>query len=374
MYKLLFFFLITTYLSYSNDGAFFVDGNHLVPIKETEISIKKEILTLKKVRNQFIEVTVYYEFYNPSKDKTITVGFEAASPYGDANTHPNNGLHPYMRDFTVEFNNSILNYNVTYVNEPYYTKDGNIKKLDSSKIAEYDETDNSPGIDYVYHFKAKFKTGINVVKHTYSYDLSSSITSYYSFGYILTTAKRWANKQIDDFTLIIDMGEFETFCINKSFFKSKDEWLINGIGKTQNVKANKSQYYYEDIDKLKFHIQKGNLIFQKKNFKIDGDLFLYSQYYWNYNDAGEDIQNFDYIPFSYFHYDKFEYKPESDFDKKVFKNLPFAKRGYIFNEQDLDSYFRKIDWYMPNPNYIPNIETLSEYEQKWIEKWSIESK
>ena len=59
-----------------------------------------------------------------------------------------------------------------------------------------------------------------MIKHTYNYDLSSSVYINYEFEYVLTAANRWANKQIDDFTLIIDIGEFETFSIYKSFFKN----------------------------------------------------------------------------------------------------------------------------------------------------------
>lgn len=51
--------ILTIYSSFANDGAFFAKGNQLIPINETQISVKKKILTLKKIGNQFIEVTVY---------------------------------------------------------------------------------------------------------------------------------------------------------------------------------------------------------------------------------------------------------------------------------------------------------------------------
>ena len=53
----------------------------------------------------------------------------------------------------------------------------------------------------------------------------------------------------------------------------------------------------------------------------------------------------------------------------VLKNLPFARRGYIFQNQDLNDFYRKLEWYIPNPNYEPNVEILTENEKKWIEKW-----
>ena len=88
------FLLLLSTALYANDGAFFGSGNHLVPIMETDISVQKEILYLKKIQNKYIEVSVYYEFFNPKEDKEITVGFEAESPSGDVDGAPKNGHHP----------------------------------------------------------------------------------------------------------------------------------------------------------------------------------------------------------------------------------------------------------------------------------------
>lgn len=108
--------------SKANDGAYYGRGNHLIPVTETDVSVQKEILTIRKVRDNSIEVTVYYEFFNPKEDKTILVGFEADSPTGDVDGMPKNGLHPYMRDFTVNLNNQVLPYQVAYVSDTAYYK------------------------------------------------------------------------------------------------------------------------------------------------------------------------------------------------------------------------------------------------------------
>lgn len=350
--------MLTCYAAMANDGAFFAKGNQLIPIKETDISVKKEILTLKKVRNKFIEVTVYYEFFNPGRDKRLTVGFEAFSPYGDVDGAPKNGKHPYMRDFKVQLNNSILKYNIAHVADSLYNKNGTIKSLDLAKF-QGSKSGNNVDFYYVYHFEANFKKGINVVKHTYNYDVSGSIDYNYDFEYVLTAANRWANKQIDDFTLIIDLGEFETFSINKSFFKTANEWHINGIGKAEDVKGSPNSFVEHDA--LKFHLQKGNLVFKKKNFKINGDLFVYAQNYLG-------IEGQAYLPFSYFQEDKIN-EPQNDFERKVLRNLPFARRGYVFQSQDLNDYYKQMDWYIPNKDYKPNVDLLIEREKKWIEKW-----
>lgn len=342
---------------FANDGVFYAKGNHLIPVHETDISVKKEILTLKKVRNQFIEVTVYYEFFNPKEEKTITVGFEAFSPSGDADGTPLKGHHPYMRDFTVEMNNSMLKYNVAYVSDSLYGTGGTVKSLPVPGPADIQDV-NAVDFYYVYHFAARFKKGINIIKHTYNYNLSGSVDLNYHFEYVLTGASRWSNKQIDDFTLILDVGEFETFSMDKSFFKTANDWLINGIGKAEEVKRQPNTAYQRDA--VKFHLQKGNLMFQKRNFKIRGDLFLYAQNY-KLNDSA-------YIPFSYYQ-DIHISEPQNDFERKVLKNLPFARRGYVFQNQALNDFYRNLDWYMPNPNYEPFVEILTEHERDWIARW-----
>lgn len=340
--------------SNANDGAFYARGNQLIPITESDINVQKEILTLKKVRNQFIEVTVYYEFFNPKEEKTITVGFEAFSPAGDVEGAAKNGQHPYMRDFTVELNRKILTYDVAYVQDSLYAKNGKVQSLNLDEF-EGNKTGNSVDFYYVYHFEATFKKGLNIIKHTYNYDVSGGVCTNYDFEYVLSAANRWGNNQIDDFTLIVDNGEFESFKIAKTFFKNNSDWFILGIGK-------KSSYSQYDQQYTKFHIQKGLLIFQKKAFKPSGELFISSSY------CPEESEPANYLPFSY---DSKQYTPEpiNDFEKKIFKNLPFARRGYVFKNAALKKYYESLDWYIPNPNYTPVVEKLHEFEQKWIQKY-----
>lgn len=350
--------LLNTSLCIGNDGAFYAKGNQLIPMRETDISVKKEILCLKKIDNKYIEVSVYYEFFNPKEEKQLTIGFEAFSPDGDVDGTPKNGQHPYIRDFTVAVNNKILNYNIAYVTDSTYNKKGTIASIDLAKF-NGSKSGNSVDFFYVYHFNVNFKKGSNIIKHTYNYDLSGSVGYHYYFEYVLTAAKRWANKQIDDFTLLIDMGEFETYSINKSFFKSHRDWQLSGIGKWEEIKGNPNTFIENDA--LKFHMQKGYLIFQQKNFKVDGDLFLYAQNYIN-------NQNLNYIPFSYYQESHIT-DAQNALQRKILYNLPFARRGYIFQNKELNDYFNNLDWYIANPNYLPNKEMLTIREQQWLEKW-----
>lgn len=264
-----------------------------------------------------------------------------------------------MRDFTVELNRETLIYNVAYVSDSTYAKNGIIKSKKLSDVLGNIADANDVDFFYVYHFKAKFKKGLNIIKHTYNYDLSGSVEHSYDFEYVLTSANRRGNNQKDDFTLVLDMGEFEIFSINKDFFRDSKEWLINGIGKSADIKGAKNTPIENDV--VKFHIQKGNLSFQKKNFHPKGELFVYAQ---NYASA----QNGNYIPFSYFQQDQIS-EPKNDLEKRILKNLPFARRGYIFQNPEIETFYEKLDWYIPNPNYQPDVELLNDIEKQWIDKW-----
>ena len=130
--------LLQSSILFANDGAYFMSGNQLVPIKESSVQVRKEVLSLKRVQNDFLEVTVDYTFFNPEKtSKTILVGFEAFSPSGDADFYPKNGQHPFMNDFTVNLNQKILPYEISYVSTEDAKKELSLKDIENT-IKEFD--------------------------------------------------------------------------------------------------------------------------------------------------------------------------------------------------------------------------------------------
>ena len=334
---------------YTNDGAFYMAGNQLVPINETDISVKKEILYIKKTE-EFAEVSVYYEFFNPKDEKEIIVGFEAGIPLGDAGFSPVNGHHPYMFDFTVSLNGNFLPYQIAFVKNSTYTKNHKIQNIDPKSL-DNDVIGDELDFQYVYHFKAKFKKGKNIVKHTYRYKLSRGVCYYYDFNYVLTAANRWANKQIDDFTLILDMGDFQTASIRKTFFKNTNEWTFNGIGKIT-----------ENPDYTNFYIQQGILVFEKKNFVPKGELSVEEESSYC-REAGGNQKFIFSLGKNRELGDPTEKTPE---EKRIIRNLPFARRGYIFKDKTLQDIFKTEDWYQPNPSYVPEVEVLTEEEKQLI--------
>ena len=53
---------------------------------------------------------------------------------------------------------------------------------------------------------------------------------------------------------------------------------------------------------------------------------------------------------------------------KIFKNLPYARRGYIFKNKTIQNYYESLEWYRENPNYVPKWSDLTKEENEWRTK------
>ncbi|NML21977.1 YARHG domain-containing protein [Pseudoflavitalea sp. G-6-1-2] len=365
---IVFLFLLASLPCFSNDGAYRVNGNQLIPVYETDISVKKEILTIKRINERFATITVNYEFFNPGKGKELIVGFEAYTPSGDVDPSPVNGHHPYISKFTVNLNGLEIPYKLAYVKDSLYYKNGKFKSLTLAQAQAMAEETDYPEFFYVYHFKAAFKEGLNTLVHTYIVELSSSITDNYYLNYILSAAGRWANRQIDDFTLNIDMGDFQDLNISNSFFRRYNEWELKGNVKAiqERVESEGENRKYYSVSR--FFIEKGSISFSKKNFKPTGELLLveHNGYYYRWNN-GDDLfdSKRDGLPYPIESQDAVK-RPADELSRRILKNLPFARRGYIFKAPELQSYFEKQPWYRKNEQYQPVLENLTAEEKKWL--------
>ena len=370
---------------WANDGVYYTSGNQLIPITETEIAVKKEILDVTKQGDKML-VHVYYEFYNPGEEKTLLVGFEAMPPSGawemSEEAYKKLTDHPYIQNFTVQINGQPLKYQVSHVeNKDNYFQNGKFKELTKQQELEMGrEMDFSEYIPFlfVYHFNATFKKGLNIVEHTYTFDKSMYVEVEYTLDYVLTAANRWANHQIDDFTLNLDMGDRTSFDIQATFFKGEGGWTINGLGRKNMAK----QY---DNQLLRCHIQQGSVTFHKKNFHPEGELSLAQTFYFELEDNGMDDCEYYFnrtfkkaypttYRMTYFNLEDTDCKPLSAEMKKIIRNLPFAMRGYVFKTKAIQDYYESTDWYVPNPDYVSDMKGLSEVEQKWVEYWTQKQK
>ncbi|MCV6629897.1 MAG: YARHG domain-containing protein [Flavobacteriaceae bacterium] len=341
----------------ANDGAYFMSGNQLIPIEESQVAIIKERLQIIRFEREgisYARIIVDYTFFNPGPNKTILVGFEASPPSGDVVGIPKNGEHPYMSNFTVNLNDRSLTYAVALVDSENYYMQGKIQQKTEKELIGPDINVNEVDFFFVYHFHAKFKTGNNKLQHTYEFEMSGSISQFYSLDYILTAANRWANKQIDDFELVIDMGSNESFAIEKSFFDLAHEWQVEN-GKSGNIS-----------NKVLFCIETGSIRLKKKNFHPKGELELTSLYGPMFPCRDIFDQEKHYLPSELFDYRNC-FQTADWRSTKILRNLPFAHHGYVFKTKYIQAFYEKQPWYKPNPKFIGKLSDLSQTEVDWID-------
>jgi len=352
-------FISTFYLiTQANDGAFTGSGSNLVPITDSTISVEKEILKVTRVDANYVEVDVYYEFYNEGQQKQLLIGFEAMSASGDVSTLPVNGRHPYISNFTVSVNNQDLDYKVAQVRDSVYYQNGVFNEISKD---DYELSDNLQYVDffYVYHFDCKMKHGLNVIKHTYRQELSSSVAEHYSFDYVLSAANRWKGGVIKDFELILDLGVQQHFSIRKSFFENLSNWSISGNG----MILGEHIFHYIDSDWLTVLIDSGQVIYSQTNFEPTSELHLAKFMDWS-NPLRFDMKTWN-LPDN-FNLTKLYPSPIDSISRKILKNYPFALRGYAFKNKVIQEYYELQTWYSVNHTYKATLESLSREEQNWV--------
>ena len=348
---------------WSNDGVVYVNGNQLVPINETEISIAKEVLTISIRDDGYADVDVLYELTNHGKEKTVSMGFEAEAPYNVEAPFNKEGQHPFIHDFTVTMNGERLSYKNAIIGVDYQ-KEQDFAPLDlkqwqqATDIAEHlvrdAATDSVMPFAYAYYFTAKFKEGRNEVHHTYRYRISYGVWRAFEIPYWLKPAMRWANHKIDDFTLRIKAeNTAKHFCLNDSLFAAAPFKIADGKGKMRKVKNDSGESVMEVA------LRDATLEWHAKDFVPSDNLTILAgdgkNHLGAFYDRGE-------------HYQLWGLE-EQKLNHRIMRNLPYAHRGYVFRDKKLKAYFEKLWWYMPDPTWQAATDDFTPRELKWIEQY-----
>jgi YARHG domain len=117
------------------------------------------------------------------------------------------------------------------------------------------------------------------------------------------------------------------------------------------------------------------IVFAKKDFKPAGELDIQSfgeSFYLSGEDnadADGGSDKFDCkkdpLPFS-IEFQGIIYPPADESSRKILRNLPFARRGYVFKSPEIAAYYSRQKWYWPDPDYKPVVTTLTKKEQEWL--------
>ena len=323
----------------ANSGAFSYSGSggNLMPLQETLIELKKEVLEFSLDKTSY-HTKVIFHFFNPSQSsKKIKVGFVSNSSYTEQD----------VRDYfdTIP---AIKNFNVMV--------DGKTKKFIIKRLKLEDDTIlGYRGNEYIFLFDVVFKPGYTIIEHNYDarvhndFDLGEG--ELLGFDYILNTGLLWANKEIEDFTMKLNLGERRICKLNlnhQDMKFSREGKIINELGIIR--------------------IQNGELIFKKQNFKPEEDIWI---------NIWEDLHHF--ISYSYdLEYNELEDKDLAkqfslindlysmnftNLQCRTYRNLLFALHGYVFKSKDLKLLFNNQFWYTPNYVVSADVTRFSEYEK-----------
>lgn len=354
----------------ANDGTYYTSGNQLVPLQETDIRVRKEVLTITLMDNGYARVDVWYDFWNPGTSvKHLLMGFEADPPYNDNYQFYPDGAHPNIHDFVVEMNGRRLDYrhaacvrNMVPLQPIDTTKRYTV--YDDNNLFEEGKTPDDgtwgEGISYayVYSFEADFQPGLNRVHHTYTYRLSVIVGIPWSLDYKLTPAGRWAGGKIDDFTLVVRVDNTaKHFTVLENAFPGASFSVSKGTGKIRHSKR-------YDTPCHEVSLRNGAITLHVSNFHPEHELSIQAVDVYMFSDQElRPGMSYDRSSpmFYYMHQNNLS---DSDFYRRVIRNLPFAHRGYVFKDKRLKKYFESLWWYMPDPDYKDSTDDFTKVD--WL--------
>ena len=342
-------FIIFIFLNihiFGNDMEFISEGNHIIPLESSNISIKKERIELKKLDDYDMSVKVEFVFSSDEAGRKM-IGFitpndeyfDDKPPYDPEN----------IKNFKTKVNGKEVKIKTekmsTFIKKAHFSPNDKNNYLENYKEA------------YAYYFEADFKKGENVVEHSYTYCGIIYSMNEREYGYVLTTISRWKDKKVDDFEITVDMGD-EFFILPYTFWKDERpvNWEIVGEGRKV---MKKNRYPYDGVENYHgnayFKMKKGYVKFSAKNFSPDREFraVIPSRGYVGADEVIDGHIFSDRLMKIGWNLD-FRY-PEAiaeaekltDFELEIIKNFPFAVHGYEFSRKDLKDYFSKFFWYYP---------------------------
>ena len=379
-------FCLLSIFTFANDWEFGSEGEHIIPLKGSNMSIKKEKITLKLTPDGML-VNVKFTFDNPTAENKIVGFVTPESGNGeeeDETTKPKRKAEPLkIKNFKTTVNGKEVKSNVELLSKL-------LSKgvLDNNIIKEYTEKEKT-FYNYVYYFNADFKQGENVVEHSYFYTGSYGVYER-DFEYVVTTISKWKNQTVEDFEIEVHPENYFVK-LPYSFWKDnkKINWEVVGKGKMVTIAPTKKSND-EDATGLERYgiiylkLNNGFVRYKTKNFSPNQDFYMTRM---------DNILGFDYefpegkiqgykFKDDYFTtlretiYDDYpnivsSLKDLKDKDLDIIRNYPYAFAGYDFAKKDLKDYFSQFIWYSPvgknvkiNPSFNNIIKAVDEIKAK----------
>ena len=379
-------FCLLSIFTFANDWEFGSEGEHIIPLKGSNMSIKKEKITLKLTPDGML-VNVKFTFDNPTAENKIVGFVTPESGNGeeeDETTKPKRKAEPLkIKNFKTTVNGKEVKSNVELLSKL-------LSKgvLDNNIIKEYTEKEKT-FYNYVYSFNADFKQGENVVEHSYFYTGSYGVYER-DFEYVVTTISKWKNQTVEDFEIEVHPGNYFVK-LPYSFWKDnkKINWEIVGKGKMVTIAPTKKSND-EDATGLERYgiiylkLNDGFVRYKTKNFSPNQDFYMTRMdniLGFEYEYPEGKVQGYKFkdkyfeilreVAYSDYSEIVDSLKDLSDEDLDIVRNYPYAFAGYDFAKKDLKDYFSQFIWYSPvgknvkiDPNFNNIIKAVDEIKAK----------
>lgn len=355
-------FCLLSIFTFANDWEFGSEGEHIIPLKGSNMSIKKEKITLKLTPDGML-VNVKFTFDNPTAENKIIGFVTPESGNGeeeDETTKPKRKAEPLkIKNFKTTVNGKEVKSNVELLSKL-------LSKgvLDNNIIKEYTEKEKT-FYNYVYYFNADFKQGENVVEHSYFYTGSYGVYER-DFEYVVTTISKWKNQTVEDFEIEVHPGNYFVK-LPYSFWKDnkKINWEVVGKGKMVTIAPTKKSND-EDATGLERYgiiylkLNNGFVRYKTKNFSPNQDFYMTridNILGFEYEYPEGKVQGYKFkdkyfeilreVAYSDYSEIVDSLKDLSDEDLDIVRNYPYAFAGHDFARKDLKDYFSQFIWYSP---------------------------
>lgn len=380
-------FCFLSIFTFANDWEFGSEGEHIIPLKGSNVSIKKEKITLKLTPDGML-VNVKFTFDSPNAENKI-IGFVTPESGNGGYYEEENVIRKpeplKIKNFKTTVNGKEVKSNVELLSKL-------LSKgvLDNNIVTEYvKEEKEKEFYNYVYYFNADFKQGENVVEHSYFYTGSYGVYER-DFEYVVTTISKWKNQTVEDFEIEVHPGNYFVK-LPYSFWKDnkKINWEIVGKGKMVTIAPTKKSND-EDATGLERYgiiylkLNNGFVRYKTKNFSPNQDFYMTRMdnilgFEYEYPEGKVQGYKFKDKYFEILREVAYSDYPEivdslkdlSDKDLDIVRNYPYAFAGYDFAKKDLKDYFSQFIWYSPvgknvkiDPSFNNIIKAVDEIKAK----------
>ncbi|RXZ70019.1 YARHG domain-containing protein [Fusobacterium necrophorum] len=351
-------FFILNFFSYSNDWEFGSRGEHMVPFKNSKMKIKDEKIMMKLEQDKSgelqMKVKVRFVFENVEEGKKI-IGF--VTPEREDNDTEEETSGKAKRLGIINFLSKV---NGKTVSTQRKALQDILSKgiLDKGAWEEYQE--KKYWKSDVYYLEAPFFKGENIVEHEYCYTGSYGIFER-EFAYILTTISKWQNQKVENFELLLDMGNVY-FKLPYTFWShhKKIDWEMLGEGKSIVVEEG------ENRKRVYLRMKNGMIRYRAKNFAPSEEFCVvvlthntgtvgrvsnpkHSKYI--LHDKLTELLLRMQMEDREFYREDLEKLTENELE--ILRNYPYAFAGYDFSRKDLKAYFSQFVWYLPLGTKVP---------------------